>query len=78
MHGEHAVENLRGYKIVVRVHQLYADNDRFEPSDCKKDQGIKDVQNTQALVVDRGHPLVQRFNPWPTCGFRGLNSYDIR
>src|SRR6266853_924762 len=74
MHGEHAIEHLWRDKIVVRVHQLDADNGCFNTADDEKNQGVKDVQNTQALVIDRGHPLMQRFNPWSTCRFSVLNS----
>src|SRR5215472_1056987 len=78
MHGEHAVEDLWRNKIVVRAYQLDTDNGRFKPGDYEKEQGVQDVQNPQALVIDRGHPLMQRFNPWPTRGFRSLNGYRIR
>jgi len=26
-------------------------------------------------VIDCGYPLMQRFNPWATCGFRALDGY---
>jgi len=74
MHGEHAIEHLWRDKIVVRANQLDADNGCFNTADDEKNQGVKDVQNTQALVIDRGHPLMQRFNPWWTCRFSVLNS----
>src|SRR5215475_15800828 len=78
MHGEHAIEDLGGNEIVVRANELYADNGRLKPGDYEKDQGVEDVQNSQPLVIDRGHPLMQCFNPRPTCGFNGLNGYCIR
>ena len=74
MHGEHAIEHLWRDKIVVRAHQLDADNGCFNTADDEKNQGVKDVQNTQALVIDRGYPHMQHFNPWSTCRFSVLNS----
>src|SRR5438128_4691886 len=66
VHGEHAVEYLRRNKIVVRVHQLDAYDGCFDTADDEKKEGVEDVQNAQALVIDRGHPLMQRCNPWLT------------
>jgi hypothetical protein len=62
----------------VRAHQLDTDDGRFNTPDDEKEQGVQDVQNPKPLVINRGHPLMQCLNPWPTRGFRGLNGYDIR
>jgi hypothetical protein len=78
VHGEHTVEYLRGDKIIVRAHQLDTDDGRFNAADDEKEEGVEDVQNPKPLVINCGRPLMQRLNPWPTRGFRGLNGYDIR
>jgi hypothetical protein len=79
VHGEHAVEDLRRNKAIVWIHQLDAHDHGFRAGDGKKQQGIKDVKNAQALVIDRGDPLVQRLHPQPARGpFRRLNGYHIR
>jgi len=57
---------------------LDTDNGRFKPSDYEKEQGQEDVQNPQAFVIDRHHPLMQDFNPRSTRGLRSLNSYGVR
>ena len=36
----------------------------FDSGDDEKEQGINDVENTEPLVIDRGHPLVERLDPW--------------
>ena len=43
MHGEEAVEDLGGEKIVMRYGQLNAQQDRLEAPDQQKDQGVADV-----------------------------------
>ena len=65
MHREHAVEDLWRNKVVVRIHQLDANDDGFGSTDDKKRQGIEDVKNTQPFVINRYHPLVERLDPWP-------------
>src|SRR5215469_10750790 len=45
MHCEHAVKNLWRYKIVVRMHQLDANDESLNPTHHKKHQSVKDVEN---------------------------------
>ena len=66
MHREHAVEDLRRNKIVVRMHQLDANDQGFDSTDHQEQQGGEDVEDAQPLVIDRGHPLVKLVSPWPS------------
>src|SRR5215469_15710707 len=47
MHGEHAVEHLRRNKIVVRMHQLGADDESLNTTHHQKPQCINDVEDSQ-------------------------------
>src|SRR5438876_813861 len=51
MHREHAVEDLWRNKVIVRIHQLDANDDGFGSTDDKKRQGIEDVKNAQPFVI---------------------------
>ncbi len=73
MHGEHAVEDLRGNEVEMRAHQLDANDEGFDATDDKKDQSVNDVEDTEALVVNRCHPAVKRFQPLPACSCGGSN-----
>ena len=63
MHGEQAIEDLRRNKMIVREHQLNADDERFDAGDHKKQQGVENIEDAQPLVINRGHPFVKRVNP---------------
>jgi hypothetical protein len=62
----------------MRPHQLDTYNYGFDSGNDEKNQSVEDVKNAQALVIDRGHPLMQRLNPWPARNLRGLNGHRIR
>ena len=78
MHREHPVEDLRRNKIVVRMHQLDANDHRFEPSDDQIEQSVGDVKNADPFVIDRGHPLVNRLRPCPAGILQVFNGDRVR
>src|SRR5208337_3803074 len=79
MHGEHAVEDLWRNNVVMWIHQLRAHDHGFRPGDAKKKQGIEEVQNTQSLVINRGYPPMQRFDPRTNRDVFGLmNGHYVR
>jgi hypothetical protein len=59
MHGEHAVEDLRRDKIIVRMDELDAHDPRFNPADHEKNQGVEDIHDAQPFVIDGRNPFVQ-------------------
>ena len=59
MHREHLIEHARRDEIIMWTDELNAHDHRFDPADQKKHQGINDVQDAQALVIDGGHPVVK-------------------
>src|ERR1700730_16544795 len=61
MHGEEAVVDLRAKKMIVGDGQLNAYKDGFRASDQQEEDGIEDIEDAEALVVDRGHPPMQPF-----------------
>ena len=78
MHRKHAVEDLGRNKVVVRIHQLDANDDGFDSTDDKKGQGVEDVQNAQLFVINRGHPLVERLDPRLAANLHVPNGHRIR
>ena len=78
MHREHPVEDLRRNKIVVRVHQLDANDQRFNAGDHEEAQGVEDIENAEPFVIDRGHPLVQGLCPWLCRALEIFNGDRIR
>ena len=56
VHGEEAIESLRGNDVVVRQGQLYADHHRLKTPDQKKKQRVRDVHQPDLLMIDRGDP----------------------
>ena len=36
----------------------------------RKQQRVEDVENAQPLVIDRGHPVVERLDPGPALDLR--------
>ena len=67
MHREHPVEHLRRHEVGVRGNQLDPHDHRFDAPDHQEHQGIDDVQDPEALVVDGGDPLVQSLDERPRC-----------
>lgn len=63
VHGEHAFEDLGRDEIVVRMHQLNANNESLNPAQHQKDERVNDVENAQPLMIDRRDPLMQQIDP---------------
>ena len=77
MHGENAVEDLGGEKIVMRHGQLNAQQDRLEAPDQQKDHGVGDVHQANLFVVDGDHPTVHLFEPCPVRLTGGVRSMAL-
>src|SRR5271167_2915826 len=54
MHGEHPVEDFRRNEIVVRMHELDTNDERFDSTDDEKQQSRDNVENSQSFVIDGG------------------------
>ena len=63
MHGEHAIENRGGDKVIVGHRQLHAHHQRFDPANHQKDQRIANIKQSNALVVYGGNPGSNRIQP---------------
>ena len=50
-------------KLLCEMHQLDANDERFDSADHEKQQSVENVENAEPLVIDRGHPLVKRRRP---------------
>ena len=65
VHREHAVENFRRNKMIVRNDELDPHDGRFDAADHEEDQRVDDVENAQLLVVHGDNPIVEPFTDWP-------------
>ncbi len=70
VHREHAIEDLRRNKVVVRPDELHAHDGRFDAAQCQKDQGVHDIEDPEPLVIHRRNPLVQAQSEWANWNFR--------
>ena len=68
MHREHAIENFGRNEVIVRDHQLNSHDGGLDAADDQHHQGVDDVHNAQALVIDGGDPAVQPFADGPVAG----------
>ena len=62
VHGEEAVEGLRGDEVVVGDEKLDAHQHGFNAGDDKEDEGVADVHQADLLMVDGGNPVVQHLS----------------
>src|SRR5712675_1955771 len=65
MHCEHSVEDFRRNEIVVRMHELDANNEGLDSTDREKQQSRENIENSQPFVIDRGQPLMKLVDPGP-------------
>jgi hypothetical protein len=77
VHREHPIEDLRRHEIVVRVHQLDANDERLDAGNGQEDEGEQDVEQSDPLVIDRRHPRVQRLAPRRLLNPRALNGHQV-
>jgi len=72
MHREHAIEDFRRNEIVVRMHQLDANDECLDSTDREKQQRREHVENPQPFVIDSGEPLMKLVDPraWLLSGRR--------
>ncbi len=64
--------------MIVGIHQLDAYDEGLDSSDDEKAESVDYVENAQTLVINRGHPFVERLDPWPALNLRLLNGHHIR
>src|SRR5258708_6281699 len=76
--GEHPFEDLRRKKIVVRTYKLEANDESLDPADDEEQQSVGDIEYPQPLVINGGHPFVERVDPWPTLNIDVSNCHRIR
>ena len=60
MHGEHAIESLRGNEMIVGNDELDAHDGGFDAADHEEKDGVEDVEDAEALVVNSGDPGVEQ------------------
>ena len=60
VHGHHTVEDLRRDEMVLGHDELDPHDRRLDPGDEEEGQPGRDVHETETLVIDGHHPLVQR------------------
>ena len=77
MHGEHPVEHLRRHEIVVRVHQLDADDERLDTGNAEENEREQDVQQSDPLVIHGRYPRVKRLAPGGRLNPGTLNDHDV-
>ena len=77
VHREHPVEHLRRHEIVVRVHQLDADDERLDAGNDEEEEREQDVQQPDPLVIDGRHPRVKRLAPGGRLNPRALNGDHV-
>jgi hypothetical protein len=63
VHREHPVEHLRRHEVVVRIHQLDADDERLQAGNREEHEREENVEQADPLVIDGGHPPVQDLAP---------------
>ena len=56
VHGEHLVVHVGAEDVVVRHHQLGADQHGLKPADQQEEQGGSSVEDTDPLVINGGQP----------------------
>src|SRR5258707_15669632 len=47
------------------MHELNANDEGLDSTDREKQQSRENVENSQPLVIDRGHPLMKLVDPGP-------------
>ncbi len=63
VHGEEAVEGLRGDEVVVGDEKLDAHQYGFNAGDDKEDEGVADVHQADLLMVDGRNPVLHLIEP---------------
>ena len=59
MHREELVEDVGRHQVAVRPRELQAHDQRLEATDAEEDERRDEVEDADALVVDRGDPRVR-------------------
>ena len=59
MHGEHLIEELRGDEMVVGNDELDAHDGGFNATDYEEEDGVEDIEDAEALVVNGGDPGIE-------------------
>ena len=62
MHGEQAIENFGGDKVIVRHRQLGSHDRSFHAADHQEQDAIAEVHQAEPLMVDRDDPVVQHLH----------------
>ena len=59
MHGEHLIEGLGGDEMIVGNDELDAHDGGFDAADHEEEDGIEDIENAEAFVVNGGDPGIE-------------------
>ena len=60
VHGEHLIEELRGDEMIVGNDELDAHDGGFNAADHEEQDGVEDIEDAEAFVVDGSDPRMEK------------------